>query len=151
MGDPPYVLKKVLAEAESMGWVMAGPELEFFLFRLDEQGRGTTAAVDKAATLTWARWTVENRPAAILWLPSRKWVLKLKLPIIVAYGQHEIGFKYDYALSSADRVNCQICGQTIARQHGLLASFMPKPVYGQAGSGMHTHFSLVDQKVKTRL
>lgn len=61
----------------------------------------------------------------------------------VAFGQHEIGFKYDHALASADRVaTAKFVAKTIARQHGLLASFMPKPIHGQAGSGMHTHFFL---------
>lgn len=149
VGDPRYVLKKVLAEAESMGYrVMAGPELEFFLFRLDEQGRGTTAAVDKASYFDMGPVDSGESARRDIMVALEEMGFEIEASHHeVAYGQHEIGFKYDYALSSADRVaTAKFVAKTIARQHGLLASFMPKPVYGQAGSGMHTHFSLVDQK-----
>ena len=65
----------------------------------------------------------------------------------VAPGQHEIDFKYDDALVAADRVaTLKVVTRTIAARHGLHATFMPKPIYGIAGNGMHTHISLVTER-----
>lgn len=148
LGDPRYVLKKVLAEATEMGYqVMAGPECEFFLFHLDEIGRGTTITYDEAGYFDMG--TVDRGETArrdiVVALEDMGFDIEASHHE-VAIGQHEIGFKYDYALFSADRIaTAKFVSKTIARHHGLIASFMPKPVNGQAGSGMHTHFSLVDQ------
>jgi glutamine synthetase len=147
VGDPRYVLKKVLQEAESLGYsVMAGPEFEFFLFPLDEYGRATPAFTDKASYFDMA--PVDSGEMA-----RRDIVVSLEemgFEVEASHhenapGQHEIGFKYDHALCSADRVaTAKFVAKTIARRHGLVASFMPKPIFNAAGSGMHTHLSLVD-------
>lgn len=147
VGDPRYVLKKVLSEAAEMGYqVMAGPECEFFLFQLDEAGRGTTLTNDEAGYFDMGhvdRGETARRDIVVA-LEEMGFEIEASHHEL-AKGQHEIGFKYDDALVSADRVaTFKFVAKTIARQHGLLASFMPKPVYNHAGSGMHTHFSLID-------
>lgn len=147
VGDPRYILKKVLNEASEMGYtVMAGPECEFFLFHLDETGRGTTITHDEAGYFDMGpidRGETARRDIVVA-LEEMGFDIEASHHE-VALGQHEIGFKYDYALYSADRVaTAKFVAKTIARKHGLIASFMPKPVYGQAGSGMHTHLSILD-------
>lgn len=147
-GDPRYILKQALKEAEELGYrVMAGPECEFFLFHLDECGRGTTITHDEAGYFDMGpidRGETARRDIVVA-LEEMGFSVEASHHE-VAVGQHEIGFKYDYALTSADRVaTFKFVAKTIARQHGLIASFMPKPVYGIAGSGMHTHLSLIDQ------
>ncbi len=148
-GDPRYALKKTLAEANEMGYqVMAGPECEFFLFHLDEQGKGTTITHDEAGYFDMGpidRGETARRDIVVA-LEEMGFDVEASHHE-VAIGQHEIGFKYDDALVSADRVaTFKFATKTIARQHGLIASFMPKPIYGRAGSGMHTHISLVDKE-----
>jgi len=148
VGDPRYVLKKVLAEAAALGYtVMAGPECEFFLFRLDENGRGTTITVDEASYFDMGPVDCGETARRDIVVALAEMGFEVEASHHEsAYGQHEIGFKYDYALYSADRVaTAKFVAKTIARKHGLLASFMPKPIYGRAGSGMHTHLSLFDQ------
>ncbi len=148
MGDPRYVLKKVLAEAKSMGYdVMAGPECEFFLFELDKNGRATTNTLDEASYFDMGPIDSGETARRDMVVALEEMGFEIEASHHeVAFGQHEIGFKYDYALASADRVaTAKFVIKTIARQHGLLASFMPKPIYGSAGSGMHTHISLVDK------
>ncbi len=148
-GDPRFILKKTLAEAADMGYqVMAGPECEFFLFHLDETGRGTTITHDEAGYFDMGPIDRgENaRRDIVVALEEMGFDVEASHHE-VAIGQHEIGFKYDDALMSADRVaTFKFVTKTIARQHQLIASFMPKPVYGRAGSGMHTHISLVDNR-----
>lgn len=146
-GDPRRVLKTVLDDARSMGYrVMAGPEIEFFLFHLDRYGKGTTLTHDEAGYFDMG--PVDRGESA-----RRDVVVTLEQMGFdveashheVARGQHEIGFKYDDALVSADRIaTFKFVTKTVARQHGLISSFMPKPIFGEAGSGMHTHISLVD-------
>lgn len=146
VGDPRYILQKVLKEASDMGYrVMAGPECEFFLFHLDEVGRGTTITHDEAGYFDMGpvdRGETARRDIVVA-LEEMGFDIEASHHE-VAIGQHEIGFKYDHALHSADRVaTAKFVAKTIARQHGLIASFMPKPLYGHAGSGMHTHLSLL--------
>lgn len=145
-GDPRFVLKTVLQEAAAMGYqVMCGPECEFFLFNLDDEGKGTTATYDEAGYFDMGpvdRGEVARRDIVVA-LEEMGFDVEASHHE-VAIGQHEIGFKYDDALVSADRVaTFKFVTKTIARQHGLHATFMPKPQFAQAGSGMHTHLSLI--------
>ncbi|HEY8487294.1 MAG TPA: type I glutamate--ammonia ligase [Limnochordales bacterium] len=144
-GDPRWVLRRVLEEAAEMGFqVMLGPECEFFLFRRDEQGRPTTRTHDQAGYFDMA-------PTDLGELARRDIVLALEAMGFeveaahheVAPGQHEIDFRYDDALVTADRVaTLKVVTRAVALRHGLHATFMPKPIFGVAGNGMHTHISL---------
>ena len=143
-GDPRYVLRKQLEIAKEMGFTMnVGPELEFFLFEKQNGGSATTphdyggyfdlGPVDLAEdvrreivrALTQMGFTIEASHHE------------------VARGQHEIDFVYDDALKNADKVvTFKYVTKTIAMQEGLRATFMPKPIYGASGTGMHANISL---------
>lgn len=144
-GSPRYALKKVLAEAAEMGYSMfVGPEPEFFLFQLDEKGQPTLQTHDKASyfDLPPVDKGEEARRDMVETLQSIGFEIEAAHHE-VAPGQHEIDFKYKDALSTADSiVTFRIIVRTVAQQHGLHATFMPKPVFGIAGSGMHLHISL---------
>jgi glutamine synthetase len=139
-GDPRYALKRVLEEAESMGYsVKIGTEFEFFLFHTDEKGRPTTMTHDNASYYDLA--PVDLGEAA-----RRDMVVALKQMGFeieashheIAPGQHEIDLKYDDALYAADKImTFKAIVRIIAQRHGLHATFMPKPVNGLAGSGLH--------------
>jgi len=143
-GDPRNVLKRQLEMAREMGYKMnVGPELEFFLFEKQNGGSATTphdfggyfdlGPVDLAEdvrreivrALTQMGFTIEASHHE------------------VARGQHEIDFVYDDALKNADKVvTFKYVTKTIAMREGLRATFMPKPIFGAAGTGMHVNISL---------
>ena len=144
-GCPRNILKKVRKEAADMGFTMyVGPELEFFLFELDEKGHPTLQTNDAAGYFDMAP-NDRAEPA------RRDMVLALKAMGFeieashheCAPGQHEIDFRYVEALSAADNImTFKMVVRVVAQKHGLHATFMPKPVFGIAGSGMHTNISL---------
>ncbi|WP_406676185.1 type I glutamate--ammonia ligase [Moorella sp. ACPs] len=143
-GCPRGVLKKVLAEAEAMGYTMyAGPEAEFFLFHTD--GRNPTLETHDQAgyfDLSPVDLGEDARRDMVLALEAMGFEIEASHHE-VAPGQHEIDFKYDNALATADKIaTFKFVVRTIAQRHGLHATFMPKPVAGINGSGMHTHQSL---------
>ena len=158
IGDPRYVLKKNLQEAKRMGYTYnVGPELEYFYFR----NSGGTEILDKGGYF-------DLTPMDIGQDLRRKTVLALeKMGIEVEYwhhevasSQHEIDLRYKDALTMADNVmTYRTVVKEVAMQNNLYATFMPKPVYGINGSGMHTHMSLFkgnknafyDAKDKTHL
>ncbi len=144
-GDPRRVLKRALAEAEAMGFTFnVGPECEFFLFRTDDEGKPTTETHDKASyfDLGPSDGGEDARRDICLTLEEMGFEIEASHHEVAA-GQHEIDFKYDDALTSADRImTFKLVVKTIANRHGLAATFMPKPVYGINGSGMHTNLSL---------
>jgi len=146
LGDPRNVLKKVIQEAEEMGYTMnAGPELEFFLFQVDNEGRPTTSTHDNAGYFDMAPVDLgENaRRDMVLILEQMGFEIEASHHE-VAPGQHEIDFKYAEALDIADKiVTFKFVVRTTAQRHGLHATFMPKPIYGIAGSGMHMNQSLM--------
>lgn len=145
IGCPRTTLKKVIKEAEEMGFEMfAGPEPEFFLFEKDETGKATTRTHDKGGYF-------DLSPVDMGGNARRDTVLALKdmgfeveaAHHEVAPGQHEIDFKYAPALRTADNITTfKFVTKIIALQHGLHATFMPKPIFGENGSGMHVHQSL---------
>ena len=157
-GDPRYVLKRNLAEAKKMGYIFnIGPELEYFYFR----NAGGTEILDKGGYF-------DLTPMDIGQDLRRKTVLALeKMGIEVEYwhhevasSQHEIDLRYNEALLMADNVmTYRMIVKEVAMQQNMYATFMPKPVYGINGSGMHTHMSLFkgkrnafyDKKDKTHL
>ncbi|TCZ81052.1 type I glutamate--ammonia ligase [Paenibacillus albiflavus] len=145
-GDPRGVLKRVLKEAEEMGFTSmnVGPEPEFFLFKTDEKGNPTMELNDQAGYFDLAPTDLgENcRRDIVLTLEEMGFEIEASHHEN-APGQHEIDFKYADAIKAADQIQTfKLVVKTIARQHGLHATFMPKPIFGVAGSGMHCHQSL---------
>ena len=146
VGDPRYVLAKVMKEAEDMGFIYnTGPELEFFLFKRDENGAIIPPQPHDAGGYfdLSADQGIEIRDQMSLALAA--FGIKVETSHHeVAIGQHEIDFKYSDALRTADNaVTFRIVLKAIAQQNGLYATFMPKPIVGINGSGMHTHQSLI--------
>lgn len=145
VGDPRYILRKTMAEAKELGYDFnVGNECEFFLFHTDENGRPTTITNDEAGYFDLA--PVDNgedaRRDICLTLEEMGYEVEASHHEVAA-GQHEIDFKYDNALTTADNVmTFKLVVKTIARKYGLHATFMPKPIFGINGSGMHTNMSL---------
>lgn len=144
-GDPRFILKKVTAEAQEMGYEFeVGPECEFFLFNTDENGEPTTNTTEKAGYFDLAPIdTGENaRRDMVLALEDMGFEV-ISSEHEMAPAQHEIDFKFDEALKTADNImTFKFAVKTIAKRHGLHATFMPKPKYGVNGSGMHLNMSL---------
>ena len=144
-GDPRNVLKRVMVECQKMGYKFnVGPECEFFLFHTDEEGRPTTVSHEKAGYFDVAPLDLGEsaRRDMILNLEDMGFEIEASHHE-VAPAQHEIDFKYDNALRTADNIlTFKFIVKYIAKRHGLYASFMPKPKYGINGSGMHVNMSL---------
>ncbi|AMM92561.1 type I glutamate--ammonia ligase [Peribacillus simplex] len=145
-GDPRANLKRVLAEAREMGFTdfNLGPEPEFFLFKLDAAGEPTLELNDKGGYFDLAPTDLgENcRRDIVLELEEMGFEIEASHHE-VAPGQHEIDFKYADAISACDNIQTfKLVVKTIARKHGLHATFMPKPLFGVNGSGMHCNVSL---------
>ena len=144
-GSPRQILKNVLAEAAEMGYTFnVGPELEFFLFKKDEDGNPTTTTADDASYFDMGPVDPgeDVRRDIVLTLEQMGFEIEASHHEC-ARGQHEIDFKYGDALTTADRVmTFKLAVKTIANNHGLYATFMPKPIYGIAGSGMHLNLSM---------
>ncbi len=145
-GDPRYILKRTVAEAEKLGYRLdVGPECEFFLFHTDEEGRPTTVSHERAGFFDLGPIDLgENaRRDMVLTLEEMGFEIESSHHE-VAPAQHRIDFRYDEALATADNImTFKLAVRTIARRFGLFASFMPKPKYGYNGSGMHINMSVV--------
>ena len=143
--DPRYVLKKAIAEAAEMGYTLnAGPECEFFLFHTDEDGLPTTLTHEKGSYFDVGPVDFgENaRRDMVLTLEEMGFEI-LSSHHEIAPAQHEIDFRYDEALVTADNLmTFKMVVKTIAKRHGLHATFMPKPRIETYGSGMHINLSL---------
>ena len=149
-GDPRANLKRVLAEMRELGFTdfNLGPEPEFFLFKLDQKGEPTLELNDKGGYFDLAPTDLgENcRRDIVLELEEMGFEIEASHHE-VAPGQHEIDFKYADAISACDNIQTfKLVVKTIARQHGLHATFMPKPLFGVNGSGMHCNVSLFKGK-----
>lgn len=144
-GDPRYVLKRAVKEAADLGYTFeVGPECEFFLFHTDENGLPTTITHEKAGYFDLGPLDLgENaRRDMVLTLEDMGFVVESSHHEI-APAQHEIDFQYDEALATADNImTFKLAVKTIAKRHGLHATFMPKPKFGVNGSGMHINMSL---------
>ena len=145
-GDPRYVFKRVLAKAAEQGYTFyTGPELEYFYFEnneapkiIDRGGYFDTPPLDTAGTL---------RRDTIFALQEMGIQVEYSHHE-VAPSQHEIDLRYDEGLKMAEKAaTLRIAVKEIARQHGVYATFMPKPIFGENGSGMHTHQSLFKGEV----
>jgi glutamine synthetase len=146
-GDPRYALKRAVARAERVGFTSynIGPELEFFLFRRN----GTESSLDSVphdvgGYFDFSPNDEAERVRSAITTTLQQLNIKVEMNHHeVAIGQHEIDFRYSDALHSADNaVTFKYAVKGIAVKHGLFATFMPKPIFGQNGSGMHCHQSL---------
>jgi len=150
-GDPRYILKKALSDAAKRGFIYnTGPELEFFLFKTD--GALVTKPVphDIGSYFDFSPKDLASdvRDNIISALHSLGMYVEMSHHE-VAFGQHEIDFRYADALKTADNaLTFKYAVKAIAHQHGLYATFMPKPVFGMNGSGMHVHQSFFNKKGK---
>ncbi|MGT2397763.1 glutamine synthetase family protein [Staphylococcus aureus] len=149
-GDPRANLKRVLKEMEDLGFTdfNLGPEPEFFLFKLDEKGEPTLELNDDGGYFDLAPTDLgENcRRDIVLELEDMGFDIEASHHE-VAPGQHEIDFKYADAVTACDNIQTfKLVVKTIARKHNLHATFMPKPLFGVNGSGMHFNVSLFKGK-----
>lgn len=145
IGDPRHVLKKALKEAADMGYEFdVGPELEFFLFHMEEDGKPTTISHERAGYFDLGPLDLGENARRDMVLTLEDMGLGVEASHHeVAPAQHEIDIKYDDALTTADNImTFKLVTRTIAKRHGLHATFMPKPKYGVDGSGMHVNMSL---------
>ncbi len=146
VGDPRGVLKRVLKRAEDMGYdsFCVGPEAEFFLFQTDEEGKPTTQTNDEAGYFDLGPLDHGEGTRREICLALEEMGFEIEASHHeVAAGQHEIDFEYADALKTADNImTFKLAVKTLAQKNGLHATFMPKPIFGINGSGMHTNMSL---------
>ena len=145
-GDPRYALRRAVAHAEKLGFMVnTGPELEFFLFRANGTG---TVPHDVGGYFDFSPGDEAQKVRSDITRALQ--ALKIHVEMAhheVAIGQHEIDFRYEHAMHTADNaVTFKYTVKGIAAQYGLVATFMPKPIFGINGSGMHVHQSLADVK-----
>ena len=146
VGDPRGVLRRVIQKARDMGFdaFNIGPELEFFLFETDGEGRATTRTGDQAGYFDLGPLDQgeSTRREICRMLEEMGFEIEASHHESAA-GQHEIDFRYTHALDAADKImTFKLAVKSIARKNGLHATFMPKPLFGAAGSGMHLNMSL---------
>ncbi len=144
-GDPRYILRKVINEAKELGYTLnVGPECEFFLFNAEDNGEPTNHSLERGGYFDVGPLDAgENaRREIVMTLEDMGFIIEASHHE-VAPAQHEIDFQYDDALSTADNImTFKLVVRTIAKRHGLHATFMPKPKSGVNGSGMHINMSL---------
>lgn len=144
-GDSRYILKQQVEKARKMGYEFnVGPECEFFLYHTDDDGLPTTLTHEKAGYFDMGPIDLgENaRRDMILTLEDMGFEIEASHHEM-APAQHEIDFKYEDAVKTADNImTFKLAVKTIAKRHGLHATFMPKPKVGVCGSGMHINMSL---------
>lgn len=144
-GDPRYVLKRALSTAAEMGYeYFTGPELEFFLFKPHADGGLLPLTPhDQAGYFDVSTDLAHSVRRQMVSALGAFGITVEALHHEVAVGQHEIDFKYDHALRTADNaVTLRVTLKAVAQHNGLYATFMPKPISGINGNGMHTHQSL---------
>ena len=145
-GDPRYVLKRALQKARDMGYdaFNVGPEAEFFLFQTDDEGKPTTKTNDEAGYFDLGPLDHGESTRREICMALEQMGFEIEASHHeVAEGQHEIDFKYAGALHTADNImTFKLAVKTLAQKNGLHATFMPKPIFGINGSGMHTNMSL---------
>ena len=145
-GDPRYILKKAINKAKDMGYTMnVGPECEFFLFEVDNDGNPTLKTNDKGSYFDLGPIDLGENARRDMTLALEDMGFEIETSHHeVAAGQNEIDFKYADALVTADNIaTFKYVVKSIAQRHGLYATFMPKPLHGVNGSGMHVNISLI--------
>ena len=147
-GDPRGVLRRVQKRAARLGYTMEiGPECEFFLFQTDDRGIPTTETIDEAGYFDLGPLDQgeATRREVCLNLEEMGFTVESS-PHEMAPGPHEIDFQYQEALRAADDLTTfRLTVKTIARRNGLHATFMPKPIAGESGSGLHMNISLAKE------
>jgi len=145
-GDPRARLRHALSRAAALGMrYEVAPEIEFFLLKQPTGGQGEAKAFDQGSYFDLA-----NEATAKIWLDLMNHLEALGVRVEsthheVADGQHEIDLAMQDALTAADAImTCKLAIKAMAAQHGLVATFMPKPITGVNGSGMHIHQRLID-------
>lgn len=150
-GDPRIILKNSIEKAKKMGYSLtARPEIEFFLFQSDENGQPTTQTHESAGFFDMGPndFGENARRDIILTLEDMGFDVEASHHEI-APAQHEIDFSYGNALETADNISTfKLTVRTIAKKHGMHATFMPKPRYDYNGSGMHLNMALFDENDK---
>ncbi len=144
-GDPRAVLKRIVAEAKSIGYNFnVGPEVEFYLFRKSEDGRFSTPEFDTGSYFDSSAKDIGSDIRKEIMIALKTFGIDSeRAHHEVGVGQHEVGFRYGDAVTTADNVIIlKKIIRSIAHRHGLIASFMPKPLFAKPGSGMHIHCSL---------
>lgn len=144
-GDPRYVLRQALAQAAADGFeVEIGPECEFFLFHRSPEGKPTTLTHDEGSYFDMSPIDLGEDARREIVLALADMGLRVEASHHeVAPGQHEIDLKHTSALTAADQImTLKFVARSVAAQHNLHVTFMPKPVFGVNGSGMHIHVSL---------
>ena len=149
IGDPRSNLRRMIKQMETLGFTRMnlGAEPEFFLFKLDDQGMPTTQLNDNGGYFDFAPLDMAENCRRDIVIELEK----LGMGVEAAHhetapGQHEINFKYDEVLAACDKIQTfKLVVKTVARKHGLYATFMPKPIKDIAGSGMHCNISLFDK------
>lgn len=145
VGDPRYVLKRVIKKAADMGFTFnVGPECEFFLFQTDELGNPINKTDDEAGYFDLGPLDRGEGTRREICMALEEMGFEIEASHHeVAAGQHEIDFKYGEALKTADNImTFKLAVKTLAQKNGQHATFMPKPKFGINGSGMHTNMSL---------
>ena len=144
VGDPRFVLRHQVERAKQLGYLVnMGPELEFFLFRRDESGRIVPLPHDMAGYFDFSTDLAQEIRQDMVDALEAFGIRVEAAHHEVAIGQHEIDFEYSDALRTADNaLTFKFTLKAIAQLNGLYATFMPKPIFGINGSGMHTHQSL---------
>ncbi|HYN87188.1 MAG TPA: type I glutamate--ammonia ligase [Ardenticatenaceae bacterium] len=147
-GDPRHVLRTILKQAEELGFEYnTGPEPEFFLFERDERGRPIPVPHDHAGYFDVSTDLGTDIRRQMVNALEEIGIDVEALHHEVAIGQHEIDFRYGPALRTADSVvTLRLAVKAIAQRNGLYATFMPKPIAGINGNGMHVHQSLADKQ-----
>ena len=144
-GDPRYLLKKVISEAEQEGYMFqVGPECEFFLYHLDDNGLPTDITHEQAGYFDMGPLDFGENARRDMVMTLEEMGFEIEASHHEnAPAQHEIDFRYDEALTTADNImTFKVAVKTIAKRHGLHATFMPKPKSEVDGSGMHINMSL---------
>src|SRR5260221_6603323 len=143
-GDPRFVLRRQVERARKLGYIVnMGPELEFFLFRRGDDGDIQPLPHDQAGYFDFSTDLAQEIRQDMVDALEAFGIKVEPAHHEVAAGQHEIDFEYADALQTADNaITFKFTLKAIAQQHGLYATFMPKPIHGINGSGMHTHQSL---------
>lgn len=144
-GDPRTVLKKIVAEARGMGYIFnVGPEVEFYLFRKFDDGTFSTPEFDTGSYFDSSAKDIGSDVRKEIMIALKTFGIDSeRAHHEVGVGQHEVGFRYGDAVTTADNVIIlKKIIKSIAHNHGLIASFMPKPLFAKPGNGMHIHCSL---------
>ncbi|CAD2071430.1 glutamine synthetase [Jeotgalicoccus coquinae] len=145
-GDPRSNLKRIVKEMEDMGYdaFNLGPEPEFYLFKLDKDNNPTTIVNDTSGYFDVSITDTSERCRREIAKTLKKMDFEVEMFHHEAGpSQHEISFKYSDAVTSSDNIQTfKLVAKTVARQYGLHVTFMPKPLYDEAGSGMHYNVSL---------